>query len=111
VESGSKVDFRQSRCQKRIALGRRAAWLHTLCVGTDEFTRVEVVHPLGSETNYRQGESDYAGFGSLTWNITDKLRVTGGLRATWVDKNYYYNSLYGNAAQEYGGVSPFTSSL
>lgn len=59
--------------------------------------------PLGQQINYGQNEDSYAIFGALTWNITNKLKITGGLRGTWVDKSYKWNEYYGTVSQAYGG--------
>ena len=69
------------------------------------------LYPLGSQANFSQGEHDYAAFGSLTWNITDDLRVIGGIRGTYVRKGYDWNEKFGNATAQYGGVTTFPGAL
>ncbi len=36
-------------------------------------------------------ETDYAGFGNLSWHITDALNLNGGVRYTHQEKTYTYN--------------------
>jgi outer membrane receptor protein involved in Fe transport len=63
--------------------------------------------PLGSNTVYSQGEHSYSVFGSVDWHLTDRLKLTGGLRGSWVHKNYDLNYFTGTATQPYGGIVPF----
>lgn len=43
---------------------------------------------LSTYQDYNTGTTSYAGFGRLTWKVTDKFRLTGGLRYT-DDQKYY----------------------
>jgi iron complex outermembrane recepter protein len=63
--------------------------------------------PLGEQTSYRQGEQSYAAFASATWKVTDRFSLSGGLRATQVDKNYLYDEFYGFAPSTYGNLDPY----
>jgi len=69
------------------------------------------LNPLGSETEFRQGEHSYAIFGSATWNVTDRFKLSAGLRGTQGNKSYDNQELLGNATQQYGGVVPFSGAL
>ena len=67
--------------------------------------------PLGQESDVSQGEHSYAVFGSLTWNITDQLKVTGGLRGSWVQKSFSSAEYYGQASKDFGGIIPYAGTL
>ena len=43
--------------------------------------------PLGQRISANQNEDSYAVFGSLTWNITDRFKLVGGLRGDWDHKD------------------------
>jgi outer membrane receptor protein involved in Fe transport len=66
---------------------------------------------LGQTINFSQPEHTYSAFGSVTWNVTDRLKVGGGLRGSWVNKAFNWNLLFGTATQDYGGVVPLPASL
>ncbi len=61
--------------------------------------------PLGYAIRFGQGETSKAVFGSLAWHATDRVSVAIGARQSWVDKNYSYDSFFGNATQTYGGIA------
>lgn len=64
--------------------------------------------PLGEEIHYRQGEQSYAAFASATWNVTDRFKLSAGLRGTKVDKNYLYDEFYGvTPLTSFGNVAPY----
>jgi len=67
--------------------------------------------PLSQNVYFAQSEHTGSVFGSLGWNVTDYLKVTGGLRASDVTKTYHLNSFFGSAEQNYGGFVPFPASL
>jgi iron complex outermembrane receptor protein len=67
--------------------------------------------PLGQEIRYTQPEKTYSVFGSATWNATDALKFTAGLRASKVDKSIDWNLFYGTATQTYGGVVALPANL
>jgi outer membrane receptor protein involved in Fe transport len=60
--------------------------------------------PIGQGLGYRQDEDSYAAFASLTWNATDRLKVSAGLRGSRVNKSYDWNLLFGKATQAWGGI-------
>jgi iron complex outermembrane recepter protein len=66
--------------------------------------------PLGSTTPatgvYFQDEHSYAAFGSVGWNVTDALKLTAGLRGSWVYKTAGSTAFYGQGTQPYGGLVP-----
>ena len=60
---------------------------------------------------YSQDERSYAAFGSLGWNVTDRLKLTTGVRGSWVDKTASQSAFYGTATQAYGGIVPLPANL
>ncbi len=67
--------------------------------------------PLAQETRYAQDEDVYAVFGSLSWNATERLKLTAGLRGSKVEKDFDYALLYGLAADRYGDVQALPGEL
>jgi outer membrane receptor protein involved in Fe transport len=63
--------------------------------------------PIAGAAGFSQGEQVYSGFGSLRWNVTDRLRVNGGLRASRINKRSNGFSLFGTGTQTYGGFAAF----
>lgn len=62
--------------------------------------------PLGQEVAFSQGEHNHSVFGSVSWNATDSLKITGGFRGSWVDKDYTQNVFVGTVAGLYGPITP-----
>ena len=67
--------------------------------------------PLAYDERLRQSEQVFALFGALTWNVTNKLKVTGGLRLVSDHKKATASSDYGTAGSVYGGYIPGPPSL
>lgn len=67
--------------------------------------------PIGTRVDYTQPEHSYAAFGSLSWNITDQLKLSGGLRASRVEKDYAGSFQFGTATQDYGSISLLPADL
>lgn len=67
--------------------------------------------PLGQQVNALQDERVYSAFGSLTWNISDDLKLIGGLRASKVTKDFDWALAFGTATARYGGIVPFPASV
>lgn len=67
--------------------------------------------PMGEATNVTQNEHSYALFGSATWNITKRLKLTGGLRGTWVLRNFHNATLYGQSLTPYAAINPYSGTL
>jgi outer membrane receptor protein involved in Fe transport len=67
--------------------------------------------PLDQRTSLAQNERSYAAFGSVSWNVTDRLKLTGGLRGSWVKKDYDWNNFFGTATETYGGIVPLPDTL
>jgi outer membrane receptor protein involved in Fe transport len=67
--------------------------------------------PLGAGGTNAQDEHSYAVFGSVSWNVTDRFKLSAGLRGSWVDKTLDFTNFYGTAAQTYGNIVPLPASL
>src|SRR5271170_3956460 len=67
--------------------------------------------PLDDVQQLNQSEHSYAAFGSATWNVTNQLRLIGGLRYTWVVKSFDNSLQYGMATWSYGGYVPIPSTI
>lgn len=67
--------------------------------------------PLGQQILANQKERVYSGFASVTWNVTDQLKLVGGLRGSIVDKDFDWNLAYGKATQDYGGIVNLPAAL
>jgi iron complex outermembrane recepter protein len=67
--------------------------------------------PIGSSGDYSQVEHSYAIFGSLGWNITEQLKVSAGVRGSWVYKSQNTNNFYGTATESFGGIVPLPAGL
>ena len=62
--------------------------------------------PLAYDERFHENEKVYALFGSLSWNITSKLKLTGGIRAISDHKSVTANSDYGTDNSTYGNYTP-----
>lgn len=67
--------------------------------------------PLGQVTLFDQREHRYAVFGSATWNISDRWKLTGGLRGSRVDKSYTWDAFFGKSTQVFGGITSLPAPL
>jgi iron complex outermembrane recepter protein len=67
--------------------------------------------PLGKDFEFGQTEHSYAAFGSMTWHVTEALRLEAGLRYTEVGKSFNNIDEFGTATAPYGGVVPFPGTL
>lgn len=63
--------------------------------------------PFGQMVNARQDEEIYSIFGSATWNVSDRLSVTAGLRGSQVEKDFDWGLVFGTATKDYGGIVAF----
>jgi iron complex outermembrane receptor protein len=59
--------------------------------------------PLVDRAGILQSERIESVFGSLTWNATDRLKLTGSLRGSQVNKDYNAHVLWGTSTKLYGG--------
>jgi iron complex outermembrane recepter protein len=67
--------------------------------------------PLAKDLNFKQPEHSYAIFGSVSWNVTDRLKLSGGLRGSWVNKSFTQNVSYGSGTETFGGFFPLPPEL
>jgi iron complex outermembrane recepter protein len=69
--------------------------------------------PVNVAPSFVQSEHIDSVFGSLGWNISDRLRLTAGLRGSWVQKDSDGTVAYGYdpTNQLYGGFAPIPSAL
>lgn len=67
--------------------------------------------PLSQQILARINEKVYSAFGAVTWNATDRLKLTGSLRGSIVEKDFDWNLLYGTATQQFGGTVPLPAAL
>ena len=67
--------------------------------------------PLGATQDFSQPEKVYSVFGSLTWNVTDRLKLNGGIRGSRVEKDTAGDTILGSATQNYGGIVPLPPAL
>jgi outer membrane receptor protein involved in Fe transport len=70
--------------------------------------------PIGEAFDYSQQEHSYAGFGALTWNATDRLKLSAGFRWTEVRKSFLRNFYYGTAgsvADPFGPLIPLPAAV
>lgn len=81
-------------------------FLNPVIAGVPAFAPLVPYLPVGQLLRYRQDEKSYAAFGAATWNITDHWKLSGGLRASRVDKDFDWQLQFGTATQDYGGIVP-----
>jgi outer membrane receptor protein involved in Fe transport len=62
--------------------------------------------PLAVSNSFSQGETIYSIFGSLSWNVTDRLKLNTGLRESWIKKDFAGSTALGYGTTVYGGWSP-----
>jgi iron complex outermembrane recepter protein len=62
--------------------------------------------PISQDISYSQPEHVYAIFGSASWNVTEALKLTAGVRGEWSYKSYSRLFGYGTATEVYGGDVP-----
>lgn len=67
--------------------------------------------PLSVQNGFSQHEDVYSVFGSLSWNATDRLRLTAGLRGSRDDKEDTGHVHYGYSQKYYGGFTPLPPAL
>ena len=75
------------------------------------FTALAPYVPLAAAEGFSQDAKVYAVFGSVSWNITDSLKVTGGFRGSWETKDTTGTSHFGTGTQIYGGFVPLPPAL
>ena len=86
--------------------------LSPVIANTPIFSALAPYVPLGQVVNFDQPESIYSAFGSASWNVTGKLKLSVGLRESVVEKKFDQLIYYGQATEAYGGiVTPLPQAL
>lgn len=67
--------------------------------------------PLGQSESFTQTEHIYSVFGSVTWNVSDHLKLSAGLRGSDVQKTAGVHDFYGTATRDYGGIAPLPAGI
>jgi iron complex outermembrane recepter protein len=75
------------------------------------FAPLRPLLPIGQLVNSRTDERVYSAFAALTWRPIERLRVTAGLRASIVRKDFTWQLQFGTATQAYGGIVPLPANL
>jgi iron complex outermembrane receptor protein len=67
--------------------------------------------PWSYQRGFNQEDQVISAFGSLSWNVTDRLKLNTGLRGSWVEKDFTGYLVYGTGSELYGGMVPFPGAL
>jgi iron complex outermembrane recepter protein len=67
--------------------------------------------PLAQSVTAQVKEDVYSAFGSLTWNVTDRLKLNGALRGSIVHKDFDWNLTYGTAGGPFVGFTELPAAL
>ncbi len=133
-----KEDYQQFSQELRIAspTGGAIEYLAGLYFQTDELTQSQESNapfldffalfvpplapylPFANIQGFSQDEKVYSTFGSLSWNATARLKLTGSVRGSWVEKDMDQTLHYGTGTELYGGfvllppdIEPLWSSI
>lgn len=79
--------------------------------GSAAFAGLVPYLPIGQGVWANQDEQTYSAFASVTWNVTDRLKLNAGLRATKVSKQFDWELFYGTATQTFGGLTRLPSNV
>jgi iron complex outermembrane receptor protein len=83
-----------------------APYLNSLIQSTPPFAPLVPYLPFAISQGFSQSEKVYSVFGSLKWNVTDRLKLNTGLRGSRVDKDVGAFGFAGTGTQTYGGFVP-----
>ena len=75
------------------------------------FAPLRPLLPIGQRVLAEQNEQVYSAFASVTWNVTDALKLNAGLRGSRVEKQFDWLLQLGTASSAYGNIIPFPSAL
>jgi iron complex outermembrane recepter protein len=75
------------------------------------FAALDPYLPVSEDDNYSQPEHVYSLFGSASWNVTDSLKLTAGVRGTYDKKSYTQSFNYGTGTAVYGGDVPLPAAV
>lgn len=62
--------------------------------------------PLGQAIRVTQDERIYSVFGSVSWNVSEALKLSGALRGSIVEKDFDWLHYHGTATDRFGGIVP-----
>lgn len=79
--------------------------------GAPPFAALDPYLPVSEDYNYSQPEHVYSVFGSASWNATDALKLTVGVRGESDEKSYNREFNYGTGTSVYGGDVPLPASV
>ena len=81
-------------------------WLNAVIESIPPFAPLIPYLPFAISQGFSQSEDIYSAFGSLKWNVTDRLKLNAGLRASRVKKDITAFGFLGTGTQIYGGFVP-----
>ncbi|MBO9380095.1 TonB-dependent receptor [Sphingomonas histidinilytica] len=86
-------------------------FLSPVIAATPPFAPLVARLPLGQFVAATQKERVYSAFGAITWNASDRLKLTAGLRGSITTKDFDWSLLFGTATRDYGGIVALPSAL
>lgn len=63
--------------------------------------------PVAQSIRVAQTEDIYSAFASVTWNISEQLKLNGSLRGSIVEKDFDWLLFHGTANDRFGDITPF----
>lgn len=79
--------------------------------GRPPFAAIVPYLPIASRNHFRQEDETISAFGSLTWNVSDAVRVAAGLRWMKVDKDFTQRISFATGTQDFGGLVDFPANV
>lgn len=70
------------------------------------FAPIRPFLPLGQKIDVDQDTKTYSAFGSITWNVSEALKLTAGLRGSITERDFDWSLFFAQATQTYGGLVP-----
>lgn len=67
--------------------------------------------PIGQQVIASQKSRTYSAFGSVTFNATDALKLSAGMRYSVVERDFDWQLRFGTATRAYGFINPFPAAL
>lgn len=86
-------------------------FLSSAIAGVPAFQPLVPYLPFAAQDQFREKNDTESAFGALTWKVLDRLRVTGALRYTIVDKDFLQTITVGTGRADYGLVTPLPSNV
>jgi outer membrane receptor protein involved in Fe transport len=79
--------------------------------GIPPFAAIVPYLPIASQNRFQQEDETISVFGSLTWNVSDAVRVAAGLRWMKVDKDFTQQISFATGTQDFGGLVGFPANV